>query len=71
MVVSISEGDIITVLDSAKTQHKVRLAGIDAPEKAQTFGAKSKANLARMAFSPNVTVACRKFDRCRRETCVV
>jgi endonuclease YncB( thermonuclease family) len=70
-VVGIADGDTITVLDGARTQHKVRLAGIDAPEKAQAFGAKSKASLARMVFSQNVTLDCRKFDRYRRELCVV
>jgi endonuclease YncB( thermonuclease family) len=44
-VVSIADGDTITVLDADKKQHKVRLTGIDAPEKKQAFGAKSKARL--------------------------
>jgi len=30
-VVGVHDGDTITVLDSTKIQHKVRLAGIDAP----------------------------------------
>ena len=37
-VVSIADGDTITVLDADKKQHKVRLTGIDAPEKKQAFG---------------------------------
>jgi len=37
-VVSVSDGDTITVLDSDKVQHRVRIAGIDAPEKGQAFG---------------------------------
>jgi endonuclease YncB( thermonuclease family) len=41
-VVSIADGDAITVLDANKKQHKVRLTGIDAPEKKQAFGAKNK-----------------------------
>ena len=32
-VVGVSDGDTITVLDSFRNQYKVRLAGIDAPEK--------------------------------------
>jgi len=32
-VVGVSDGDTITVLDSKNTQYKIRLAGIDAPEK--------------------------------------
>ena len=37
-VVEIADGDTITVLDADKVQHRVRVAGIDAPEKGQTFG---------------------------------
>ena len=40
-VVSITDGDTITVLDSDDEQHKVRLYGIDAPEKGQAFGTAS------------------------------
>ena len=41
-VVGVSDGDTITVLDDAKTQQKIRFAGIDAPEKRQPFGERSK-----------------------------
>jgi len=41
-VVSVSDGDTIKVLDATNTQHKIRLQGIDAPEKTQPFGQKSK-----------------------------
>jgi micrococcal nuclease len=37
-VVSISDGDTFTGIDSLNRQVKVRLHGIDAPEKAQAFG---------------------------------
>jgi len=39
-VVSVHDGDTITVLDADKKQHKIRLAGIDAPEIKQAFGTK-------------------------------
>lgn len=32
-VVSIADGDTLTVLDRSRIQYKVRLIGIDAPEK--------------------------------------
>ena len=41
-VVGVSDGDTITVLDANREQHKIRVAGIDAPEKAQPFGQRSK-----------------------------
>ncbi len=37
-VVGVHDGDTITVLEAGKTQHKIRLAGIDAPELKQAFG---------------------------------
>jgi endonuclease YncB( thermonuclease family) len=37
-VVGVADGDTITVLDEQRQQHKIRLAGIDAPEKRQSFG---------------------------------
>lgn len=53
-VVGISDGDTITVLDSSNTQHKVRLAGIDAPEKGQAFGQRSKEHLSDLVFGKAV-----------------
>jgi endonuclease YncB( thermonuclease family) len=44
-VVSISDGDTFTGLDSQNRQVKVRLHGIDAPEKAQAFGNVSRKSL--------------------------
>jgi endonuclease YncB( thermonuclease family) len=41
-VVGVTEGDTITLLDATNTQHKIRVAGIDAPEKKQPFGQRSK-----------------------------
>jgi hypothetical protein len=46
-VVHIADGDTLNVLDGANVQHKIRLHGIDAPEKAQAFGTKAKEVLAR------------------------
>jgi endonuclease YncB( thermonuclease family) len=70
-VVGVSDGDTITVLDSTKTQHKIRLAGIDAPEKKQSFGQSSKKRLSDMVFDREVILDCGKTDRYRREICVV
>ena len=63
-VVKVSDGDTITVLDSFKRQHKIRLAGIDdAPEKRQPFGEASRKHLASLISGKSVTVEWTKRDR--------
>jgi endonuclease YncB( thermonuclease family) len=41
-VVAVVDGDTVTVLDTHHEQHRVGLAGIDVPEKAQPFGQRSR-----------------------------
>lgn len=55
-VVAISDGDTLTVLDASRRQHRVRLAAIDAPERRQAFGTKSRESLSAMAFRKDVVV---------------
>ena len=62
-VVRIADGDTLTVLDADQVQHRVRLAGIDAPERAQPFGERSKQNLARLVAGKAVEVRWHKRDR--------
>lgn len=62
-VVGVSDGDTITVLDAKDQQHKVRLAGIDAPEKSQDFGQASKKHLSELVFGKAVVVDWQKLDR--------
>lgn len=66
-VVGVADGDTITVLDSTNTQHKIRLAGIDAPEKKQAFGNVSKKSLSDMVFNQLVDVEWYKEDRYGRK----
>jgi len=66
-VVGIADGDIITVLDADKVQHKIRLSGIDAPEKKQAFGNRSKESLSALAFDKTVNVETSKRDRYGRQ----
>jgi len=65
-VVGVADGDTITVLDSTNTQHKIRLSGIDAPEKSQPFGNRSKQSLSDLVFSKPVTVDTDKRDKYKR-----
>lgn len=61
-MVGVSDGDTITVLDGLHAQHRIRLAGIDAPEKAQPYGDASKRHLSDMVFGESVTVDYEKHD---------
>lgn len=65
-VVGVADGDTITVLDGDKVQHKIRLAGIDAPEKKQPFGQRSKQSLSDLVFAKSVTVETDKLDKYKR-----
>lgn len=65
-VVGVTDGDTITVLDSTKKQHKIRLVGIDAPEKAQAFGNVAKQRMADMVFGKEVRIDARQQDKYRR-----
>ena len=62
-VVAIADGDTITLLDSANTQHRIRLEGIDAPESHQAFGEQSRLSLSEMIFGKDVSVSYQKIDQ--------
>ena len=66
-VVSVADGDTITVLDDTKVQHKIRLAGIDAPERKQPFGQRAKEQLSDLVFGKTVQVETEKVDRYGRQ----
>ena len=62
-VVAVTDGDTIKVLDSNNTEHKIRLTGIDAPERKQPFGNTSRKNLAKLVAGKEVFVESDKSDR--------
>lgn len=63
LVVGVADGDTLTVLDDTKEQHRIRLSGIDAPEKRQPFGNVSRQHLADAVFQRRVLVEYQKTDR--------
>ena len=63
LVVGVSDGDTITVLDQQKNTFKIRLLGIDAPEKQQAFGEKSKQSLHDLVHSKQVRIEYDKEDK--------
>ena len=60
--VAVTDGDTIKVL-SGKTEIKIRLFGIDAPEKKQAFGAQSKKFMSQMVFGKKVNLRITGKDR--------
>ena len=66
-VIHVQDGDSITVLDETHTQHKIRLSGIDAPERRQAFGNVAKESLAEQVAGQSVAVEWDKVDRYGRK----
>ncbi len=54
-VVGVSDGDTITVLHRGKGE-RIRLHGIDCPEKRQAFGKRAKQFTSTLVFGTTVTV---------------
>lgn len=62
-VVKVTDGDTVHILLKSMQKEKIRLAGIDAPERKQAFGKKSKQYLADLIGAKQVTVEFDKRDR--------
>lgn len=62
-VVGVADGDTITALCQGNERLKIRLAEIDAPEKAQPFGMRSKQSLSDLCFGKQVEIAKQARDR--------
>lgn len=62
-VIGISDGDTITLLEGSDLQHKIRIGGIDVPEKAQPFGERAKQNLTALALGKPAAVEWSRLDR--------
>ena len=62
-VIAVSDGDTISVLDDLdKGRFRIRLDKIDAPEKKQAFGGRSKQYLSSLIFGRQVKIRYRKID---------
>lgn len=60
-VVGVSDGDSFTILDHNKQEVRVRLYGIDAPEKNQAFGNVSKKYLSDLIYGKQISLT--EIDR--------
>lgn len=62
IVVSVLDGDTVEVLDDSRPE-RIRLYGIDCPEKSQAYGTKAKQATAALAFGKKVTLHARGKDK--------
>lgn len=62
-VVSVADGDTITILEPGHRQTKIRLHQIDAPEKKQDFGQRSKQSLSDLVYGKLVKVDVADIDK--------
>ncbi len=62
-VVKITDSDTLYVLDASNQQHKIRLAGIDTPERKQAYRLASRKHLASIVAGQQVTIEYQKRDR--------
>jgi endonuclease YncB( thermonuclease family) len=69
-VVGISDGETISVVHDGRAE-KMRLHGIDAPEKGQAFGTRAKRFTSDLAFGKDVRIEVKGQDRHGRTVAVV
>ena len=63
-VIKVIDGDTVTMVDGNGFKHRVRLAGIDAPEQGgQFYGEESTKNLRWLVHNKGVTAEYSKYDR--------
>ena len=71
LVVKIADGDTLTLLTSSNEKIKVRLAGIDTPERKQPFGGEAKQALSKLVFQKKALIEVETKDRYGRTVGIV
>jgi endonuclease YncB( thermonuclease family) len=70
-VVSVADGDTLTMLDQDRVQHRVRIDGIDAPERTQPYSQVARRSLVELAQGKRANAECKKRDPYERHVCKV
>ncbi len=65
-VVKVADGDTVTIMDDIGQKHRIRLGGIDAPEKDQPYGQESTQSLTKLVSGKSVVIEYEKRDRYKR-----
>jgi endonuclease YncB( thermonuclease family) len=74
LIVGISDGDTVTArcgTQGAYQQVKVRINGIDAPERRQAFGERARQAMSDLVFGKEADLNCFKTDRYGRSVCKI
>lgn len=66
LIIAIADGDTLTARCNDSEQVKIRLAEIDAPEKAQPFGQRSKQSLSDLCYRVEAKIEVQTTDRYKR-----
>ena len=61
-VIGVVDGDTLTIQDAEKRKHRVRLAEIDAPQRKQAFGAKSRQSLSALCLKKPAQIEWKEKD---------
>jgi|TARA_B100001093_G_scaffold158003_1_gene150510 micrococcal nuclease len=70
-VIKIADGDTLTLLTDSNKKIKIRLAGIDTPERKQSFGNTAKNVLAKLVFQKEIQIEVLTKDRYGRTVGIV
>jgi endonuclease YncB( thermonuclease family) len=70
-IVRVSDGDTLVLRTNPPADYRIRIAGIDAPEKGQAFGRRSQQSLAKLVLNRQAMLDCFKIDQFRRRICRV
>lgn len=70
-VISITDGDTLTALTADHQQIKVRIAAIDAPERGQPYGTRSRQALAALCFKQQAEIRVLSRDQYGRSVAAV
>jgi endonuclease YncB( thermonuclease family) len=69
VVIAVTTGSTLTVQDADRKQHRVRLAGIDPPEKGQGFHERSRQHLSELTLKKQAQLDCYRVDGSKRRVC--
>ena len=62
-IVGVVDGDTVDIVTASTGSHRVRLSSIDAPERSQAFGQRSKEHLSGLVFGREVIARCSKMEQ--------